>query len=60
MLLDKGEEMGRFNMGSTVIVLCGRDTVSWDPALQAGASVRVGRKLGAIRRTSPILAGISG
>ena len=60
VLLDKGEEMGRFNMGSTVIVLCGRDTVNWDPALQAGASVRLGRKLGAIRRTSPILAGISG
>ena len=41
----KGEEMGRFNMGSTVIVLFGRDAVEWADAIRAGATVRMGQHL---------------
>lgn len=44
--LEKGEEMGRFNMGSTVIVLFGRDAVSWSPDLQATSMLNMGMELG--------------
>ncbi len=43
--LQKGEEMGRFNMGSTVIVVFGPGAVAWDEAIQPGASVRLGQCL---------------
>ena len=41
----KGEEMGRFNMGSTVILLTG-DNVDWMPTLEAGQKVEMGQSLG--------------
>ena len=44
--LAKGEEMGRFNMGSTVIVLFGRDAVRWSPTLQPATAVQVGQQIG--------------
>jgi phosphatidylserine decarboxylase len=44
--LAKGEEMGRFNMGSTIIVLFGENTMAWDEALKPGDTVRLGQKLG--------------
>ncbi len=44
--LDKGAELGRFNMGSTVILLFGPGAVCWEPGLQAGMAVRMGRRLG--------------
>ncbi|MGM0593763.1 MAG: archaetidylserine decarboxylase, partial [Pseudomonadota bacterium] len=40
--LAKGEEMGRFNMGSTVIVLFGHEAIEWDEAIQPGAPTRLG------------------
>lgn len=40
--LAKGEEMGRFNMGSTIIVLV-ENRVSWLADLQAGDPVRMGQ-----------------
>ena len=43
--LERGAEMGRFNMGSTVIVLFGPDTVAWDPAIRPGAVLRMGQLL---------------
>jgi phosphatidylserine decarboxylase len=46
--LDKGAEMGRFNMGSTIIVLFGKDRVRWDPIIQPAALVRMGQRLGRI------------
>lgn len=46
--LEKGAEMGRFNMGSTVIVLFAKQAVRWDPAVNAAARVRMGQKLGEI------------
>jgi phosphatidylserine decarboxylase len=44
--LGRGEEMGRFNMGSTVIALFQRGQVEWDPAIGPGLRVRVGGRLG--------------
>ena len=41
--LQRGEEMGRFNMGSTVILLYGPDTVSWVDSLQAGQPLQLGQ-----------------
>jgi len=40
--------MGRFNMGSTVILLFARDRVRWSDALRPGAAVRVGERIGAV------------
>lgn len=45
--LDKGAEMGRFNMGSTVILLFGPEAVRWESAFQAGTPVQMGQRLGA-------------
>ncbi len=43
--LERGDEMGRFNMGSTVIVLFGPDAVSLDPAMVSGQAVELGQTL---------------
>lgn len=51
--LEKGAEMGRFNMGSTVIVLFGRDRVRWDPAVRPDARVRMGQRLGEVLNGRP-------
>ena len=42
----KGAELGRFNMGSTVILLLPPNTIRFAPSLQVGATVRMGRALG--------------
>jgi phosphatidylserine decarboxylase len=47
--LDKGEELGRFNMGSTVILLFQRDRACWHADLRAGAVVRLGQSLGLLK-----------
>ena len=41
----RGDEMGRFNMGSTVILLTGSN-VEWMPTLAAGQKVELGQLLG--------------
>jgi phosphatidylserine decarboxylase len=46
--INKGDYFGHFNMGSTVIVVFPRKTVSWDPDLSAGTSLRVGREIGSL------------
>lgn len=43
-----GEEMGRFNMGSTIIVLFGKDKIGWDSGFKAGGQVRLGEKIGTV------------
>ena len=45
LTLEKGAELGRFNMGSTVIVLLAPGGGEWLPALVPGSSVRVGQAL---------------
>lgn len=47
-MLEIGQEMGRFNMGSTVIVLFGKDKVQWDAEFQANKMVKLGEKIGRI------------
>ncbi len=44
--LERGAEMGRFNMGSTVILLFGPDAIQWDAGLQPGDLVRLGQSVG--------------
>lgn len=46
IILERGEEMGRFNMGSTVIVLFGADRIRWNPSLSAGAVTQMGQVIG--------------
>lgn len=47
--LAKGAELGRFNMGSTVILLFENRRVVWDPGLQRGAIVRLGARIGTLQ-----------
>jgi phosphatidylserine decarboxylase len=44
--LKKGDEMGRFNMGSTVILLFARNKMQWSQTLQAAQSVQMGQSIG--------------
>ena len=45
-VLERGAELGRFNMGSTAIVLFGQGQAQWDATLQADSAVRMGQGLG--------------
>jgi len=45
---DKGEEMGRFRLGSTVIVVMPKGAVSWNSNQVAGKTVRMGEAFGAL------------
>jgi phosphatidylserine decarboxylase len=47
--LEKGEELGRFNMGSTVILLFQQDRARWLGDVRGGAIVRLGQSLGSLR-----------
>jgi phosphatidylserine decarboxylase len=44
--LAKGAEMGRFQLGSTVILLFPRNTARLDDFLVAGAPLRMGQRIG--------------
>lgn len=46
--LDRGAEMGRFNLGSTVILLFPAGALTWDQALAPGSSVRMGQRIGTV------------
>jgi phosphatidylserine decarboxylase len=43
---EKGEEMGRFKLGSTAIVLFGKDAAEWNNDLAANSPVMMGEKMG--------------
>ncbi|MDB6011802.1 MAG: Phosphatidylserine decarboxylase proenzyme [Gammaproteobacteria bacterium] len=47
--LSKGAEMGRFNMGSTVILLTPPDLLNWLPKFATGSRVEVGQMLARLR-----------
>jgi phosphatidylserine decarboxylase len=47
--LAKGVEMGRFNMGSTVILLFEKDRIDWDDALTANSPVCLGEEIASIK-----------
>ncbi len=45
--LAKGDEMGQFLLGSTVVLLWPKDTIKLQPDWQAGRAVRMGEAMGA-------------
>jgi phosphatidylserine decarboxylase len=46
LAFDRGAEIGRFLLGSTVIVCCPAGAVELDPKLGSGLAVKVGQRLG--------------
>lgn len=48
--LKKGEEMGRFQLGSTVILLFGQQAIEWQHALSAGQALQMGQAIGQVIR----------
>lgn len=48
IVLNRGEEMGHFKLGSTVIVLFGPDQIQWVDELSLNQTVKMGQLLGLI------------
>jgi phosphatidylserine decarboxylase len=51
--LAKGDEMARFNMGSTVILLFPPGAAEWSATLAAGKVLRMGERIGTLRPWPP-------
>lgn len=49
--LTRGEEMGRFKLGSTVILLFGENALQWNSELSAGSGVKLGRGIAKLATT---------
>ena len=47
--LTKGDEMARFNMGSTIILLLPAGAAAWNTSLTAGRTVRMGERIGTLQ-----------
>ncbi len=47
---ERGAEMGYFEMGSTVILLFGKDKISWNTNLQAGSKVQYGEWIASLNK----------
>jgi phosphatidylserine decarboxylase len=43
-----GQQIACFNMGSTVILLFGPDSITWSDDLQAGTAVQMGQRIGTV------------
>jgi phosphatidylserine decarboxylase len=48
VVLAQGQEMGRFLLGSTVVMLWPKDAVAFNPAWSAGRAVRMGEAMGQV------------
>jgi phosphatidylserine decarboxylase len=48
--LERGAEMGHFKLGSTVIVLFGKDAINWDESLGENSPVQMGQQLASIQK----------
>jgi phosphatidylserine decarboxylase len=48
--VDKGDLLGWFNMGSTVVLLLPPGTGAWDSGLQPGTRLRMGERIGTVHR----------
>jgi phosphatidylserine decarboxylase len=46
VVLKKGEEMGRFLLGSTVVLLFPKDTIAFNPAWSPARTIRMGEAMG--------------
>ncbi|HKC15107.1 MAG TPA: archaetidylserine decarboxylase [Steroidobacteraceae bacterium] len=51
--LARGAELGRFNMGSTVILLLPAAAGGWETGLSAGRTLRVGQRIGVLPGAGP-------
>lgn len=51
VMLSKGAEMGRFNMGSTVILLFGKESITWDEKLSPGLPLRMGEQIASLQKS---------
>ena len=49
VILEKGAELGRFNMGSTVILLFEPNRARWRAGLQSAVALRLGETIGAFQ-----------
>ncbi|MBE0506521.1 MAG: phosphatidylserine decarboxylase [Marinospirillum sp.] len=49
VVLEKGEEMGRFKLGSTAILVFGPEAVQWREDLQNGTPVRLGEAIATLK-----------
>ena len=49
--LERGAELGRFNMGSTVILLLPRGAGHWDPGLAESQPLQLGQRIGMLAAT---------
>ena len=47
--IEKGQLLGWFNMGSTVIVLLPNDSASWSDNMTAGSTLQMGEVIGQLR-----------
>ncbi|GGC61772.1 archaetidylserine decarboxylase [Undibacterium terreum] len=54
IVLKKGEEMGRFLLGSTVVLLFPKDTVSFNPSWEPAGAVRMGETMGELPKKTPV------
>jgi phosphatidylserine decarboxylase len=43
--LEKGDELGRFKLGSTVVMCFPKDSIEWDADLKEGSVTRMGQKI---------------
>ncbi|HSX21103.1 MAG TPA: archaetidylserine decarboxylase [Gammaproteobacteria bacterium] len=48
IVIGKGEEMGLFKLGSTVITLFPPQTMNWDPTVSLNMDVKMGQKIGTL------------
>ncbi len=49
--LARGAEMGRFNMGSTVILLFGRKALTWSERMRPGTPLLMGQEIGRFEKS---------
>ena len=49
LALKKGDEMARFNMGSTIILLLPPGAAAWNDSLTAGRTLRMGERIGTLQ-----------
>ena len=50
LTIARGEELGRFNMGSTVILLFPQGRIAWGAGISAGSRVQMGQTLANVLR----------
>lgn len=56
VVLQRGDELGRFHLGSTVILLAAHGALNWNTSLSAGREVRLGESLATIVKKGEVFA----